>query len=355
MRSSLLRACLFLLGVLLPIPAAAMIEMEQPTGAIPPIAQPLMREGDLAVDLAEALKLGTAMNETEAESALSAVGIMPRNGWIADYPVTPDIIGELQASLSDAADSGKLAVGKDMALAAFQKITQGQDMSVRAAESESLAGATAATNYPETTVINNYYTAEGPPVVTYYAPPPDYAYLYTWVPYPFWWSDFWFPGFFVLVDFHTTVHAHEHGHVQEHGHFISNHFHDPRTNRMSRIDPTNRSFGGTFSETRSWRQAGPSGQRGAPPVRTTTGAYRDYSRGYGVTRPPSATRSSAFDRSSNNRIERASSDRGYRSRSQAGQIPQRGSTGGGAVRSGNGSGSRSGSGGGRYNGSGRPR
>ena len=53
----------------------------------------------------------------------------------------------------------------------------------------------------EPTVIDNYYSDEGPPVVTYYAPPPDYAYLYAWDPFPFWCGGFWFPGYYVLNDF----------------------------------------------------------------------------------------------------------------------------------------------------------
>jgi hypothetical protein len=54
-------------------------------------------------------------------------------------------------------------------------------------------------------VINNYYYVEGPPVVTYYSPPEPYGYLYSWTPYPFWSSGVYFPGFFVLHDFHRHV------------------------------------------------------------------------------------------------------------------------------------------------------
>ena len=333
MRSSLFRVFIFILGVLLMIPAAAIAQSEQTTTtAYPPIAQPLAREGDFAVDLAQALKLGTAMNETEAESTLSSVGISPRNGWIADYPVTPDIIDELQASTSVAAASGKLVGGKDAAMAAFQGVINGYNMSERPAEGQ-LPGETPSTNYPEPTDLENYYSTEGPPVVTYYSPPPDYAYLYTWVPYPFWWSDFWFPGFFVLVDFDVRVHGHEHGH----GGFISNHFRDPRTGGMSRIDPTNRVRGGIFAETGEMQRARPSAQRGAQAIRQF--------RGYGVRGPSAATRSSAFERSANNQFERAASDRGFQSRSRAGQIPARGSTGGGVSRGGGGGVSRGGGGG----------
>ncbi len=327
MRGLSTRMGILILSVFLLMPAAV---IAQTTATNPPISQPLVREGDLAVDLAGALKLGTAMAETEAESALSAVGIVPRNGWIADYPVTPDIVGEIQASISDAADSGKIPVGKDAALAAFLDIINGYNMSVSAAEGQE-PGETSGDNYPEPAVMNNYYDTEGPPVVTYYAPPPDYAYLYTWVPYPFWWWDFWFPGFFVLVDFDRHEHGHGHhghrDHGRDGGHF-SNHFRDPATGRMSRIDPTNRAQGGTFAEAGAGRAAAPSVRRGAQAILNRTAPSRQF-RGYGVSRPSPGIRSSAFDRFGTSRFERAASDRGFKGRSGAGQI-----RGGGAVRGG---------------------
>ena len=82
----------------------------------PSIAQTLIREGDFAMKLADKLKIGTPQSEAEAENILASSGIAPRNGWIADYPVTPDIIGELQNTVSGAVDSGKLAVNKDEAM-----------------------------------------------------------------------------------------------------------------------------------------------------------------------------------------------------------------------------------------------
>jgi len=59
----------------------------------PPISQTLVREGDFAVKLAESLKMGKPQGEAEAESMLASAGVAPKNGWIADYPLTPDIIG----------------------------------------------------------------------------------------------------------------------------------------------------------------------------------------------------------------------------------------------------------------------
>ena len=205
---------------------------------VPSIAQTLIREGDFAVKLADALKIGQAESEAEAESMLASVGIAPKNGWIADYPVTPDIIGELQNTITEAVDSGKLAMKKDEAMKAFQGLIAQQGLPVRADIESHYTGVQPPQNYPEyyePSAINNYYYDQGPPIVTYYPPPQDYYYLYAWVPYPFWCTGFWFPGFFVLHDFHRHVNIH-HGH----GKFISNHFRDPRTRRFGTIDPARR-------------------------------------------------------------------------------------------------------------------
>src|SRR5512139_3944472 len=72
------------------------------------IERSLIREGLFAVKLADALKLGPVKSEAEAENMLALVGISPKNGWIADYPLTPEIIGELQNAIAMAADSGKI-------------------------------------------------------------------------------------------------------------------------------------------------------------------------------------------------------------------------------------------------------
>ena len=61
------------------------------------------------------------------------------------------------------------------------------------------------------------------------------------MPCPFWFADFWFPGFFILHDFHRTVFFHNR--VV----FISNHFNDIRSNRVFRVDPLTRFRGRTFA------------------------------------------------------------------------------------------------------------
>jgi len=233
----------------------------------PPIGQALVPEGVLAMQLVEALKIGQGQDEAQAESMLSAVGIEPKNGWIAGYPVTPPVISEIEKGVLAAADAGKLGMGKDQALkvvgdlkaklglnvstgavpkAAAQTVPSRPvntviykyiDKSgvvhytdryetipkeyrnqvemiretVRPQSSEEVAPEETAgqegpyTASPSPEVISNYYYNDGPPVVTYYAPPAPYYYLYSWVPYPFWYSSFYFPGYFILNGFHRHV------------------------------------------------------------------------------------------------------------------------------------------------------
>jgi hypothetical protein len=69
--------------------------------------------------------------EVETENLLSSVGISPQNGWIADYPVTPDIMGEIQKSMIDAVDSKKLSMSKGKALKRFQDVTTETGLAIR--------------------------------------------------------------------------------------------------------------------------------------------------------------------------------------------------------------------------------
>lgn len=273
----------FVVTLLVLVPTMLAAQTDQTTSVNPPVSQPLIREGTLAVRLADALNVGEPANEAEAETVLSQVGIAPRNGWIGDYPVTPDITGELQAAVGEAADAGNLAMSKDAALNTFGDVMTEYGLSVQADTPGQNSAGMAAPAYPDSATIYNYYYDEGPPVVTYYAPPADYAYLYSWVPYPFWWWNFWFPGFFVLADFHVFAHGHGHGH---HGEFVSNHFRDSRTGMMSRVDPAHRTGGRTFSDraVRGW--SSPSGQRGAQAI---FNGSRNVSTGRGnaVVTPPS--------------------------------------------------------------------
>ena len=230
-------------ALVLMMPSITPADVEQRGTGPPPVEQQLIREGELAIKLVSALGVGIVDGEAEAESRLAELGIAPRNGWIADYPVTPDISGELRIAVADAADTGKLSMNRDEAMRVFDDVLAGFGLPLAPYTGETAYESpppTTETYYQDPAVINDYYDTVGPPVVTYYTPPPAYYYLYAWVPYPFWTTGFLFPGFFVLYDFHRTVFVH-HRTV-----FVSNHFKDGRTNRFFRVDPVARFKGDSF-------------------------------------------------------------------------------------------------------------
>jgi hypothetical protein len=234
------------------LPAMVAAQSEQANAGQPPIGQTLVREGDFAVRLEAALSVGTSQDEIEAENQLTQAGIMPKNGWIADYPVTPDIIDELYQAVRDAAASNKISLSADVALQRMRDVVSQVGLSV-----ETQSGGTAysaepsgSQSGPNPTVINNYYYNEGPPAVTYYAPPPDYSYMYGWVPFPFWCAGFRFSGFFILHDFHRTVF------IDNRVVVVSNHFNDIRRHRVVRIDPIARRDGNTIANTSVTRTRG---------------------------------------------------------------------------------------------------
>jgi hypothetical protein len=105
---------------LLSIPIISYAQQEQNVQGAASQSLFALREGGFAVKLAEVLKLGAAKNETEAESLLGLAGISPKNGWIADYPLTPEIVGEVRRAIAEALDSGKLAMKKEEAFLAVQ-------------------------------------------------------------------------------------------------------------------------------------------------------------------------------------------------------------------------------------------
>ena len=284
--------------LIITMPVLIHAEAEQTQAGPPPVATPLVSEGVFAVKLVFALGLSPTDDEIEAESRLAEIGILPRNGWIADYPVTPDIVGELQKAVIDAAGSGKLSMSTEEAQKRFNETLAEFGLSItpyvaRGIEEASPSGSA---DYPTPATINNYYYDEGPPVVTCYAPPPSFYYMYAWVPHPFWWSGFWFPGFFILHDFHKTVV------VNRRVVFVSNHFRDIGTNRVFRVDPVARFNGRTFggigaSRTRGLLSTGiPGGDKtifNRPRARHLPGGIMvepPFSRGQVRPSPPSGSR-----------------------------------------------------------------
>ncbi|GFO69591.1 hypothetical protein GMLC_31700 [Geomonas limicola] len=227
------------------------VVLAQGAAGAPPISQPLVTEGIFAVNLANALGLSSSSDPVEAENALAKVRVAPQNGWIGDYPMTPDLVGEVRQAVEDAVTDGDLTLSRDDALRRFDTATGNVDLAVQAyagtvTETEAPTPQSCA-NYPNPANISSAYSSDGPPVVTYYCPPQDYYYQYDYVPYPFYWGSFWFPGYFILNDFHR--------HVRYHGHhvLISNHYNDLRRHRMYRVDPVDRFHGRSFSGIGAWR------------------------------------------------------------------------------------------------------
>jgi hypothetical protein len=220
------------------IDAAVMVDEQSPIAVdAPGVAPPLVREGDFSVKLAEALETGSPQNEAAAESTLASIGIAPDNGWIADYPVTPEIIAQLQNSIQKAVDSGSLEMSSASAMAALRTVSDDFDLNIVAGGSsenqDTDQQATGSSENASPAEIDNYYYDSGPPVVTYYSPPPAFVYLYAWVPCPFWFADIYFPGFFILNDFDTFVTVHRRRAI------CTNHVFSRRTGRFFLVHPVN--------------------------------------------------------------------------------------------------------------------
>jgi hypothetical protein len=209
----------------------------------PPISQPLVSEGTFARKLVSSLKLGSPNSEEQAEDILAAAGITPRNGWIADYPLTPIIIGQVEQAMLAAAGSEKLPISKEEAQKIFEEAITDYGLAVTPAQGQ-YSGQPDRNDGVQPGVVNSYYYDQGPPVVTYYPPPWDYSYLYAYVPYPFYGFGLYFPGFYMLNDFAI----YENGRFGRH--FLSNHIFDGRSHSFARINPRSGFITGSNANTR---------------------------------------------------------------------------------------------------------
>ncbi len=238
-------------------PFATLVNAEN-SPSKPPIEQPLVSEGEFAVELATALKLTSSHDEAAAENSLSKINIAPKNGWISNYPVTPDIVAEVRDSTARSASAKTLKMPEAEATRIVDSVSVAMNLPVKAGNdqysyesgpdssysSDYSSGYQANSSppevypYEEPSEVEGYFDDYGPPVVTYYPPPWDYGYLYDWVPYPFWWGGWGFGGFFVLGDFDR--HDHFHGHHHE----ITNHV-TTANGSVTRVDPVTRAATGT--------------------------------------------------------------------------------------------------------------
>ena len=212
---------IILAASLVSAPYTVVVNAKSSPSGLPPIEQPLVREGEFAVELAAALHLTSSHDEAAADCSLASIDITPRNGWISDYPMTPDIIAEVRDSAAGSAYSGNLQISGTDAAGIVDKVSIAMNLPIKAAgEKYSYESSSEYQSPPEVSeyvgpyAVDDYYYDNEPPIVTYYPPPVEYAYLYDWVPDPFWWNGFGFGGFFILVDFdrhhdkhHITNHA----------------------------------------------------------------------------------------------------------------------------------------------------
>lgn len=218
-------------------------------GVLSALAPPLVREGDFAVNLAEAFGFGEIPDEDDAGQLLAEFGLSPRNGWMADYPMTPVVLAELREAVIASSESGRLSMTELEALETFDRLALDLGLSVdENAELEPPADGPlpGEAPYAESPEIYDYYTTEGPPVMTYYPPPSYYSSYYDWVPYPFSFSRGYYSGFFILHDFHRTHKFDRHfdrKHKQFGFHngfkrkFISNHHWNMHSGRTETIRP----------------------------------------------------------------------------------------------------------------------
>ena len=302
------------------------------------------REAEFAIELSTALNLNSSRDETAAENSLSSVNIAPRNGWISDYPMTPDIIAEVRDSTARAASSGSLNMSEDDATRAVDSVSIAMDLPLKAGsgrysyESESSSSSSASSSasseyqsnfaapppelpdYVQPSEVDEYYDEYGPPIVSYYPPPWPYGYLYDWVPYPFWWGGFGFGGFFVLGDFDRCCHDHGHnGHNGHDGHNGHNGNHNGRvTNHVrnangtvSRVNAATRATGTASSRTagatgsaQGSRLGSANAQAGARAI-----ANRQTARAGNTPSSVATTRNLASSRSSGNMNRSASGSR----------------------------------------------
>jgi hypothetical protein len=171
-----------------------------------PVEPPLVRQGTLALKLNPALNLGTPHSEAEAMGRLAEAGVMPHSGWREDYPVTPDLVGELQEQVGRAADNRSIPLDRYAALERLADVVAALDLPIQPGGEVSSDLAYDDPDIYSDTSTEEYYYDITPPVVTYYAPPTPYYNSYSWVPYPFWFYGVQFSGYYILRDFHRPIH-----------------------------------------------------------------------------------------------------------------------------------------------------
>jgi hypothetical protein len=197
---------ILVLALLLLIPLTVHAQSGTMGSAGSPVEPPLVRQGTLALKLGPALNLGTPHSEAEAMGRLAEAGIVPHNGWREDYPVTPDLVGELQQLVGGAADNRTIPLDRFAALERLADVVAALDLPITPGGEVNGDLAYDDPDIYADTSTEEYYYDTAPPVVTYYAPPSPYYSSYAWVPYPFWFYGVQFSGYYILRDFHRPIH-----------------------------------------------------------------------------------------------------------------------------------------------------
>lgn len=155
---------------------------------VPEQSLQVVTQGEFAIQLVRELGLGEQPSAKEAVDILTSVRIAPPLGrWEPDQPMTPELTVRLRTLTVAAAKMGWITITPEQALLAFDTAAALLDVPIPVTKS------------PDTSE-SSYPIVEVPPLVYLYPPPPAVYPYYTWVPVVggFWWSNFLFPGFFVL-------------------------------------------------------------------------------------------------------------------------------------------------------------
>lgn len=160
--------------------------------------------------------------------------------------------------------------------------------------------------YPDQPYFADYYVTEGPPIITYYAPPPNYWYLYSWIPYPFWYGATAFAGYYILKDRHHHNHHGGHdSHASNGPYYGSGHNNYQANPGRNAIGPREGYRGGRTRGPGPWtqevprsmisrsgsfqRNRMPTSLRSEPPtVSQQSGRSERYGKGGAFSRPPAA-------------------------------------------------------------------
>ena len=253
-------------GSATPLPPPPTVSGKADASSPTPVAQALVPEGVYAQRLIETLKLGAVKDDAKAEELLSSLGIEPKYGWISEYPLTPEVLGELDKDIATASAQEKIAPSTDQAVKLVNQLKSQLGFNVgispltaspptppavtkiykyidnKGGEHFTDSFESIPTEYrnkaklisqgssaptpgpppppdmssappipsqyapaPDADTLYDYYQDQGPPIITYYAPPEPYYYLYSWVPYAFWSTGYYYPCFFMLNNFRRQV------------------------------------------------------------------------------------------------------------------------------------------------------